>query len=329
VGGDLVQAPRSKLGEGYRCIAGYYDPLMARRLRKLAAPYDVVHLHRFGEWGTAALHAGKPTVYSAYDYWALGPCQNLYPYPCKWDCVGCYQPQGRSLPRWAKWPLLGRRKRLRRHLRRLDAMVVLSRDAAFRFVGLGRGPDRIHIIPLPVFIEPVDVPRKPDQVLYLGWLSPNKGADVVLRAWPKVREQWPRAVLILAGPQPNEAYARQCALLAGAGISFRGEVSRPEAVRLLCESACVVVPEAWPNPQPLVLCEALAVGTPVVASAIGGIPEHGGNETHYVYHNDPRDWAEKIGYALVRRILSLPRRLDPAQTKAQLEEVYQCVSHLP
>ena len=34
-----------------------------------------------------------------------------------------------------------------------------------------------------------------------------------------------------------------------------------------------MVPEQWPNPGPVVIAEAQLLGTPVVASAVGGIPE--------------------------------------------------------
>jgi len=324
VGGDIVKAARSRAREAYRCIGGYYDPLLARWLRRLAASYDVVHLHRFGEWGTAALHTGKPTVYSAYDYWTLGPCQNLYPYPCEMDCVRCYQPKGRPWPTVAKLWLAGRPRRMLRHFKRLDALVVLSADQRQRLEGLT--PAAASVIPLPVSIEPVDITRDRDQVLYLGWMAPNKGLDVVLRAWPGVRAKWPKAKLMVAGPQPNVAYAEQCKALASPGVIFLGEVSRPEAAHLLCESQVVVVPEVWPNPQPIVMCEALAVGTHVAASAIGGISQHGGPDTLYVYHGDPEDWAAKIGCALARRVAPEPKRIDPQCTKAQLEEVYQCIA---
>ncbi|MDR7543851.1 MAG: glycosyltransferase [Armatimonadota bacterium] len=100
----------------------------------------------------------------------------------------------------------------------------------------------------------------------------EKGHAVLLEAMTAIVRQYPGAVLVLAGDGPLrmaiEAEAHRRALQER--VRFLG--TRDDVSRLLGASDVVVVPSLWES-LPRVVLEAMAVGRPVVASAVGGIPE--------------------------------------------------------
>ena len=71
------------------------------------------------------------------------------------------------------------------------------------------------------------------------------------------------------GSRPSSAYFEpQVAPLLGDGIEYVGEVGGGDEARLLADAACLLNPMAWPEPFGMVMIEALACGTPVVATPL-------------------------------------------------------------
>jgi glycosyltransferase involved in cell wall biosynthesis len=104
----------------------------------------------------------------------------------------------------------------------------------------------------------------------VGWLAPTKGFDLVVRAAAALRD----ATLIIAGEGPDTATLRRLARELGIGERVRllGSMSQQRLAAVYNAADVLVlasVREGFPN----VLLEALACGTPVVATAVGGIPE--------------------------------------------------------
>jgi glycosyltransferase involved in cell wall biosynthesis len=114
--------------------------------------------------------------------------------------------------------------------------------------------------------------NKDDYVLWIGRMSPDKGPH---RAIAAAREAGVR--LILAGPvQPGqeEYFAGEVEPhIASDGIEYVGEADA-EAKRVLYQGArALLMPIRWPEPFGLVMVEALASGTPVIAFPEGSAPE--------------------------------------------------------
>jgi glycosyltransferase involved in cell wall biosynthesis len=164
----------------------------------------------------------------------------------------------------------------RRLYERMDAIVVHSRHGERRLVeDLGADPEKVEVIPHGAFrhlaaLEPAPLPL-PDPgvpvVLLFGLLRPYKGLDVLLDAWRGIDG----AELWVVG----NARMDTSALKAGAppGVRFLERfVSDAEAAALFRRADVAVLPYREID-QSGVLFTALAFGTPLVLSAVGGFPE--------------------------------------------------------
>ncbi|MGH9067116.1 MAG: glycosyltransferase family 4 protein [Acidimicrobiales bacterium] len=141
-------------------------------------------------------------------------------------------------------------------------------------------------------------------VLDAGRLHPDKGIDVLLDAVARARGSVDKVrLVIVGGPNPSTHASRAHAESYVASLQERVDPAwaqllppRPEVSRLLAMADVLALPSRWPEPFPLVLLEALACGTPVVASRVGGIPEllDGAAGTALVQPDDAAALAERL-----------------------------------
>ena len=115
-------------------------------------------------------------------------------------------------------------------------------------------------------------PDKADYALYLGRVCPDKGADVAARA-----ARLAGVPLVIAGRVEEEAERRyveeELAPLLGKGIELVGEADSDDKRELLADARALLLPLRWEEPFGLVMVEALACGTPVIAYPRGAAPE--------------------------------------------------------
>ena len=151
---------------------------------------------------------------------------------------------------------------------------------------LGFAPESVRVQPNPVdceFFAPDFAAETSDAptVLCVGRLRRLKGTHVLVRAVPRILERFPRARFVFAGGDTptgpgGKSYKdwMQGALSRRhwRGLEFLGHVAPDELVALYRGSAVVVAPSLYEN-FPNVCLEAMACGRPLVASAVGGIPE--------------------------------------------------------
>jgi glycosyltransferase involved in cell wall biosynthesis len=114
--------------------------------------------------------------------------------------------------------------------------------------------------------------RRGDYLLFLGRMSPEKGAA---RAITVAREM--ALPLKLAGKM-HEAderayFSREIAPHLSDRIEYLGEVAHEDKVRLLQRARCTLFPIDWEEPFGLVMLESMACGTPVVAMRRGAVSE--------------------------------------------------------
>jgi glycosyltransferase involved in cell wall biosynthesis len=132
----------------------------------------------------------------------------------------------------------------------------------------------VKMVPVPVSFEPLAKdPCRPNLVLFLGHLAADKGIFDLLEAIAALRHDVPDVRLVCAGDGNRIAVARWAERLGIAeAVKFTGWVG-PCGKRALFESAAVLAAPAYDAALPVSLLEAMAAGVPVVASAVGGMPE--------------------------------------------------------
>jgi len=131
----------------------------------------------------------------------------------------------------------------------------------------------LDVVPNPIRVE--DWPfrtEKDDYLLWMGRMNPIKGAHDAIAA---ARAAGIR--LVLAGPVQSgqeEYFASKIAPhLDGDQVSFVGEVRGARRKELFARAKAFLMPISWPEPFGMVMVEALACGTPVIAFPEGAARE--------------------------------------------------------
>jgi len=165
--------------------------------------------------------------------------------------------------------------------RRFDAVVAVSRPLVHSLRRFGVAADRIHVIPngwngrVPgpdrhAARQTLGLPQNQFVIGWVGRLIPVKGADVFLEALGKITEL-PWSASILGDGVERQRLERMAATLRlQRRVTFHGQVDDAAA---LFPAFDVLVLSSRSEGTPLVLLEAIAAGVPVVATAVGGIPD--------------------------------------------------------
>ena len=180
--------------------------------------------------------------------------------------------QGSDMARATRIPFV--KTITREVLRRCDRVLALSSALAQSAVGMGVPESHVQVLPNGVdtrqFVPP-EREREPF-LLFVGALSALKGVRYLIQALPEVRARWPQYQLVVVGEGPLRAELTDLAssLQVIEGVRFVGPLP-PAEVRNWMRRARVLVLPSLEEGLGVVLLEALACGTPCVASRVGGI----------------------------------------------------------
>ena len=265
---------------------------VASDIRQEMGRYDEIVVHKCSDVSTLEKFPPEKTVYYVHDHEPI--CPRSYAYtPLKrnctrpggvWPCIFC-APLCRNWKSALKRVLSQeRRKRAMAGFRKL---VVISEFMKGRLVANGIPAEKIEVKP-PVIrtgetgAEDVMSGRKID-LLFAGQLIRGKGVQLLLAAMARMKT--PRT-LDIVGTGNMEPKLRALAARLGieGRVRFNGFQSNPQD--WMRAAKCVVVPSFWQEPYGLVAAEAVALGRPVVAFAIGGLPEACGGKATLVPPGD-------------------------------------------
>ncbi|MGL4649141.1 MAG: glycosyltransferase family 4 protein, partial [Caldilineaceae bacterium] len=272
---------------------------------------DLVHLQAGYLMGVAPVFAAAalqiPTVLTMHDYWYICPQHTLlrgdgslcHAVPADpRECVWCRTMNERA-PKALRMLGTGvaerlgpltvanegvdlmrlRRERTSAALRSVDRVITVSEFLASMVRATVPGV-RVDVCRAGARDESVSLPRASRtrdafNVGYLGQIAEHKGLHYLLDAFEQVRAPDRRLALHIFGGPLESPYARSL-ISRSAGntaIQFHGAVAREQVFHALAELDVLVVPSIWFENAPLVVLEALMVGTPLVVSDLGGLRE--------------------------------------------------------
>lgn len=116
----------------------------------------------------------------------------------------------------------------------------------------------------------IGVDAKSNYILYLGRLSKEKGIMTLVETLGRMPDKFLK--IAGTGPMKDEILAK-IKEMDLRNVNLEGYVSGESLYRLIAGAKFVVVPSEWYENNPLSVIESFALGTPVIASNIGGIPE--------------------------------------------------------
>jgi glycosyltransferase involved in cell wall biosynthesis len=299
--------PRFVLGPGqttYTMEWLLYYAGVAKTIRQLRRhfSFDLIHAHFTYPDGVVAAHLGRryevPVVITEQNPW--GP--------------------------WMmnKWP--GVRERAIWAARQSACHMAVSRSVRSTIESFAGKLENLVVIPDGVDGSEFSLPanqnrRVPDQIVFVGAVRPVKGVDVLLEAVRVLADRGRRLSLVLVGEAYFGTYRQEelrlkqmvSELRLGDCVRFVGKQPLPELVRYMRQSAALVLPSRAES-LGMVLVEALACGTPVVATRCGG-PEDIVNDRVGVLvpPEDPAALADGIEHVL-------DHHYDPAILRAHALE---------
>ncbi|MFE2143229.1 glycosyltransferase family 4 protein [Streptomyces sp. NPDC059456] len=277
-----VCAPVEAEGEyDFTGAGAQFTPDAVSALRAVCAGADVVHAHGVRAGMRAALALRGRRVPLVVSWHGGGP-----------EAEGA-------------WGRLGRV--LERHVARAAA-VVLGASSDQVDLARARGARDARLAPVAVPMGPPG-PAGPDAaadpgkaraelgavgrplLIAVGSLVEHRGYSVLLdaaRAW-RVLEPLPLVVIAGEGPQRAELARR----IEAEGLPVRLLGRRRDAAQLLASADVAVLPSRWES-RSLLAQEALRAGVPLVATAVGGVPELVGDAGVLVPYGDPAALASAV-----------------------------------
>ncbi len=191
---------------------------------------------------------------------------------------------------------------------RIDYRIAVSEQARLAAEPNIGGP--FEILPNGVGLpERTDAGNRKQHVVFIGRHEPRKGLHVLLRAWPSVaRRTGARLRVIGADPLSARLLLRRLGMPEDDhGIDILGVVPTETLVRELLEAKVLAAPAIGAESFGMVITQAFAASTPVVASDISGYREVASAKTGIlVPPGDP----DALGQALISLLEDEPRRRE-------------------
>jgi len=285
----------------------------ARNMRRLVREHrpDIAHLHSINHQLTPSIvrvlrDEGVPVVMTLHDYKLVCPAYTLLAGGriCE-NCLGgrFYRAATTNCRGTARSALLAVESYVQHRMRRsydgVSLFLAPSRFLAEKFREMGFR-HRIEVLPNPTAAalneggEPRD---RGDHFLFVGRVVPEKGLRTLCASAIRAG-----ALVKIVGDGSQLAELRRD-FGRNANIEFLGRVEPARAQAMMREALAVLVPSEWYENQPMVILEAFAQSTPVIAADLGGNPELVRDGETGLLHRpgDVADLAAKLTWAREHR----------------------------
>lgn len=296
----IYRAVSGPLSPNRRFWSNFVERYLAESLARVAAEIqpDLVHLHHLMGLPVAGLdeiEPDVPLVATLHDYWwVCANAQLITNYsgqvcegPRAWlNCARCALARAGVGAAWPLAPLVVpifalRARLLQRAMPRVAAWIAPTAFVARWHVEQGFPAGRVHVVGHGIELPPPEILARAAErtgsggashFAYVGGLAEQKGVHVLVDAFNNLPTS---ARLTVAGDET--AFPEYCADLrrraAHPGIRFVGRLERPQVWELLLDTDALIVPSLWYETASLVIQEAFAVRTPVVAADHGALSE--------------------------------------------------------
>lgn len=261
------------------------DSITARRLAKAAQEHmedaDVIHAHH--RRSTMAIHqldTETPKVATIRDFWPICPI-SIYSVDgrqcrgCDDDLDNCVQCQGWDGP---LSPVVKHYLLLKRHhnsgiIGAIDCNIFIADHIRETVSESSQVAPRTDVVYNPIDVSFSGSPafNEIPRFVTASSLLPQKGIDTAVRAMGLLEID---AELVVFGDgEERDRLERLAKNVAPGKVEFRGRVDPEEVYRTIAGATATVFPSTWEEPFGRVTVESMALGTPIVGSAVGGIEE--------------------------------------------------------
>ncbi|MBM7563609.1 glycosyltransferase family 4 protein [Paenibacillus sacheonensis] len=253
-----------------RRLIDLYNPVQIRTVRQLLARIDpdLIHTQNLSGFGAAiwtAAKPGVPIVHTLRDYSLLSPVSSPIGNP--------------ALARMYQWSSRGVSKRV-------SAVVGISSHILKRHTDDGLFPNAAKLVISNVVDGDIagadkEFDRKPLRIGYFGRIEPEKGVRELVEAVQSLPREVVEHVIICG----DGGFRQKLTELCGSDdrFLFTGKVTPNEARSFMAKADVTFVPSIWEEPFGRVIIESYQVGTPVYASAVGGIPDAVWNPAEFLF----------------------------------------------
>lgn len=233
------------------------DPRAGSHARKAVAGFDVVHVHEplVPMVATAALRTKAQATVATFHA---------------------------DPPRWVRGAYRVGRAVLRAALRDVEIVTAVSPIAGSAIDGIVD----YSIVPNGIDVGDYETgPKRPNRVTFLGRDDQRKGLSVLLESWPRINAEAPEATLHVLGATRDEAIE---------GVTFLGRVSEEEKRMELASSIVHVAPNLGGESFGIVVLEAMAAASAVVASDLPAFRFVAENAALFVPVGDASQLADRV-----------------------------------
>ena len=296
--------------------ANFDKNILRERFRKTLYEFspDVVHFHNiYGlcpEIIEDCRDINVPTIMTLHDYWGI--CHRNLMVKDNGDicikvsdtCSECKEylmlENGRDVT------TDNRNSQNMEYYKMINFFIAPSNYIAERYIERGINRERIKVINNGIDASLFKEAKKPRygkiRLGYVGQVAWHKGIENLINAVSMLDDTERKKVSLIIAGSGDKDFMDYCKGLARGlrFVKFIGHVEYGRIPDIYKKIDILIVPSIWPENHPHSIVEAMASGTPVIASDIGGIPEliDDGINGFLFEHNNPESLAAKIKYVI-------------------------------